>query len=1226
VADSSNYRVQRRWATNGQWTAWGGYGTNAGQFNAPIDVTADSNGNVYVTDIGNDRIQRLSNGVWSVFVGNGTNNGKVHWPVSVFCDGSRTLYVSDYGPSTTNSAFRIQKIDLNGSWLETIGNGSPDNGGFRRPYGVALLGANVFVADIYLDGIMFGNTGNWSVFCTTNTLRDPEDVVVDSVRKLLYIADTGHSRILQVNLFGADPSGQTNVVSWSEGGADSLSVARQFSDRNLPTNIATRFNSGIPLTQQFTWNTNWDKPASVTDPEGHLVQFDYTNGFPGVMRVFLSTNQSVDTHFTYATNGLLSAVTNANGHWTKYQYNSYGYPTSSIPQTGPTVGMTWDVLGHLKELRLPSTEYTTNDPPQMVPRVIAFDPDELGRTRRITYPDSSSETFSFDGIGNVTNHVDVAGRTNRFTWLPTRKLASTTRYLTGSSNQAVTIGLDYDQQMNVVKVRDELGRAVEMYQLDLQDRPTKVTNVESQEMTVAYGLGSMVKQMVRFDGSWIDYGYDEGARINKIVYPDQTLGYRYLKNGLLMTASNSIGVISNAYDGANRLISVATPSPSGNVGYGYYPAGQVSNVVSVAGTNSYALDGAERLVTLTASRKGLAPEAFQYSYNDVNGAVSDVAYSNGMDCSVTYDTLDRIASMVWKNVSNQVLRSRAYSYSPAGMIAEIDYETGERVVYSYDSLDRLTGEQHLNAAGLVISYETYGYDLAGNRTSKAVYSGTNPVITVNYALGTGNHLSSWTVAETDLVAQIDVAGASSETIGTNDRFGWLYVSNANHSVKPFVSGTNFWTYDLIVGLGTQKVVAAIRDGAGNMGYATNSIILTVVTNGAYQYSAAGCVTNIQYKGKSYTRTFGLTWNSQYQLTAVATNGATVERNGYDAYGRRIWTWDGSATNWMVYDGAQVSADVDLSGNLKRSYFYGPGIDNILSMTVYGSSTNTYYYLKDHLGSVLALTDKDGKVAESYRYDAWGRTTAYDGSGNAIAESAIGNRYCWQGREFSWKTGFYYFRARWYDPVAGRWLSNDPIGISGGLNQYVFCANNPVNRRDPFGRNANTISMSGSWGTADYQINYYGPGGIQAVQGVGLAGYAQAAGVSLGASALGIVPVIGIGSAASLLTYESILAAQTYAYLYGGSAALLAQYLPYSNVGLIAGYSLAPYVPLIDSLQSGFFPGPMPAVSIGPANVYGYFYSFLQPLLYALGNALSPSSWSASQTSGNQSGVAANPCP
>ena len=40
--------------------------------------------------------------------------------------------------------------------------------------------------------------------------------------------------------------------------------------------------------------------------------------------------------------------------------------------------------------------------------------------------------------------------------------------------------------------------------------------------------------------------------------------------------------------------------------------------------------------------------------------------------------------------------------------------------------------------------------------------------------------------------------------------------------------------------------------------------------------------------------------------------------------------------------------------------------------------------------------------------------------------------------------------RWYDPITGRWLSNDPIGISGGLNQYVFCEDNPVNFTDVWG--------------------------------------------------------------------------------------------------------------------------------------------------------------------------------
>ena len=50
---------------------------------------------------------------------------------------------------------------------------------------------------------------------------------------------------------------------------------------------------------------------------------------------------------------------------------------------------------------------------------------------------------------------------------------------------------------------------------------------------------------------------------------------------------------------------------------------------------------------------------------------------------------------------------------------------------------------------------------------------------------------------------------------------------------------------------------------------------------------------------------------------------------------------------------------------------GPGIDNILSMTVYGGTTQTYYYVKDHLGTIAAVVDGGGQIVESYQYDAWG---------------------------------------------------------------------------------------------------------------------------------------------------------------------------------------------------------------------------------------------------------------
>jgi RHS repeat-associated protein len=108
--------------------------------------------------------------------------------------------------------------------------------------------------------------------------------------------------------------------------------------------------------------------------------------------------------------------------------------------------------------------------------------------------------------------------------------------------------------------------------------------------------------------------------------------------------------------------------------------------------------------------------------------------------------------------------------------------------------------------------------------------------------------------------------------------------------------------------------------------------------------------------------------------------------------------------------------------------------------------------KKYLNSTLALSQasSSGSIVESYVYDAYGNVTIRNGSGTVIPTSAYGNRFLFQGREYDYTTQLYHFRARWYDPETGRWLSNDPIGISGGLNLYAFCNNDPVNFVDPMG--------------------------------------------------------------------------------------------------------------------------------------------------------------------------------
>lgn len=240
--------------------------------------------------------------------------------------------------------------------------------------------------------------------------------------------------------------------------------------------------------------------------------------------------------------------------------------------------------------------------------------------------------------------------------------------------------------------------------------------------------------------------------------------------------------------------------------------------------------------------------------------------------------------------------------------------------------------------------------------------------------------------------------------------------------------------------------SAIRDQAGNIGYAANDVYVGIadcvdLTNNTYAYDEAGCLTNLN--GTS------LEWDERYRLTFAVQDSVFDIQYSYDVYGRKMSRTSGSDTEYYVYDGLHIVADLDEDKNLLRTYSYGPGVDNLLCFTDHTTS-NTYYAVKDHQNTVLALVDEFGTVVESYEYTAYGETTAFDASGTELTESAIGNRYTFQGRETDWATGLIYFRARWYDSDFGRWISKDPLGISGGLNLYEFCRSNPVNFIDPGG--------------------------------------------------------------------------------------------------------------------------------------------------------------------------------
>jgi len=117
---------------------------------------------------------------------------------------------------------------------------------------------------------------------------------------------------------------------------------------------------------------------------------------------------------------------------------------------------------------------------------------------------------------------------------------------------------------------------------------------------------------------------------------------------------------------------------------------------------------------------------------------------------------------------------------------------------------------------------------------------------------------------------------------------------------------------------------------------------------------------------------------------------------------------------------------------------GLGIDERFTRTT-GGTTSTF--LTDLLGSTLALTDSTGTIQTNYGYQPYGARTA-TGATNS-------NTYQFTGRERT-STMFVYDRGRYYYPGSSRFMSEDPIGLGGGLNLYAYANGDPIDETDQLG--------------------------------------------------------------------------------------------------------------------------------------------------------------------------------
>jgi len=111
-----------------------------------------------------------------------------------------------------------------------------------------------------------------------------------------------------------------------------------------------------------------------------------------------------------------------------------------------------------------------------------------------------------------------------------------------------------------------------------------------------------------------------------------------------------------------------------------------------------------------------------------------------------------------------------------------------------------------------------------------------------------------------------------------------------------------------------------------------------------------------------------------------------------------------------------------------------------------------YYLHDANMNVVALTSTAGAVVERYAYDAYGKTTIYDGAWSATRSvSSYGNAITYTGRQYDPETGFLYFRYRYLTAPLGRFLSRDPLEYEAGdFNPSRYVKGCVLHMQDPFG--------------------------------------------------------------------------------------------------------------------------------------------------------------------------------
>ena len=590
---------------------------------------------------------------------------------------------------------------------------------------------------------------------------------------------------------------------------------------------------------------------------------------------------------------------------------------------------------------------------------------------------------------------DTFGNRTELSYELDGKIKDVRRLGNGNRNHQRTLQqYEYNARRQITGVVDGNRNPIS-YDVDSWGRITGIGFVDGVKEGYEYTPAGQVSRTIDGNGNAVQYRYNSLGKISERI--DQlgfTETFRYDEEGNLSLHIDRDGrQLQRACNVFGQPVYEKASDAEGkhtNISTWHYDSlGRVTRAVCDGKSYEYIYDAHGNLKEKRSNGKRLV----SYTH-DRAGQITEIKDPAGVCTRYEYDILGR-RSRIYNNDGLEV----RYGYDALNRISRIHYGNGVETAYTYDGDGNVRTLETRAGENVLISF-AYRYDGNGNRTAKA---GTQAALGgITSEITTGNNAL-------DISYNYDVRGQLLEERRNGTSVCYAYDKAGNRIRKTDVQGEIRYLYNEKNQLIAEESPADRKQ---------------------FSYDRQGGI--IEEKNAAGIRLFS--YNSRHQQTRVETETGSVQENRYDAEGLRFELLEnGRRTSFVYHDGELLQEEG--REEQKTSYHLGAG------MEAFRRGQELSYYHRDEQLSTVFVTDGQGEIRNSYQYDAFGMSLG--------TTEKLNNRIRYTGQQYDELTEQYYLRARYYNPVAGRFMQED-VYQGDGLNLYAYCGNNPVVYDDPSG--------------------------------------------------------------------------------------------------------------------------------------------------------------------------------